>query len=83
MTILSTHNLFKNKTNILKFYDINKLEIGVYMYKMFNRDLITDLQISHNYFTRTLENLRTSAHNLSLFQHFDIPWSKNLEFQSH
>ena len=57
-----TQPLFK-ETNLLKIYDINKMQIGIYMYKNYNRDQITALQPHHNYFTRTLENLRTPAHN--------------------
>ena len=63
-----THPLFKNM-NILKLFDINKLQIGIYMYKAVNRGNLIALLPHHNYPTRTREHLRVPQHNLSLFQH--------------
>ena len=55
--------------NILKVFDINKLQIGIYMNKSFNRGYMTALLPQHNYPTRTREYLRIPQHSLSLFQH--------------
>lgn len=63
-----TQPLFK-ETNSLKLFDINKLQIGIYMYKKIKSETSVSLQPQHTYFTRTHENLRTPAHNLTLFQH--------------
>ena len=57
------------KTNILKLFDINKLQIGTYMYKHQYSHVITTLQASHEYPTRTRSYLRTPLHNTTLFQH--------------
>ena len=63
-----TQPLFK-ETNSLKLFDINKLQIGIYMYKKIKYDTSITLQPQHTHFTRTHENLRIPAHNLTLFQH--------------
>ena len=63
-----TQPLF-NKTKSLKLFDINKLQTGIYMYKKIKSDAPIPLQPQHTYFTRTHENLRVPAHNLTLFQH--------------
>ena len=63
-----TQPLFKNM-NILKLFDINKLQIGIYMYKSVNRGNMTALLPQHDYPTRTREHLRVPQHSLSLFQH--------------
>ena len=55
--------------NILKLFDINKLQIGIYMYKSVNRGNMTVLLPQHDYPTRTREHLRVPQHSLSLFQH--------------
>ena len=62
-----TQPLFKD-TQILKLFDINKLQIAVFMYKSTNTDYITTLLPQHNYPTRSRDNLRVPQHNLSLFQ---------------
>ena len=64
-----TQPLFK-QLYTLKLFDINKVEIAVYMYKLINsenNDLLH--HSSHNYSTRTRQNIRTPIHNLTIFQH--------------
>ena len=63
-----TQPLFKSM-NILKLFDINKLQIGIYIYISVNRGNMTALLPNHNYPTRTREYLRVPQHSLSLFQH--------------
>ncbi len=62
-----TQPLFK-QTKILKLFDINKLQIAIYMYKKTqqNDDINEPL---HNYPTRTRQNLRIPAHTLTIFKH--------------
>ncbi len=63
-----TQPLFK-ETNILKLFDINKIQIGIYMNKLINIGNNTVLRQQHNYPTRTRGNLRTPIHHLKIFQH--------------
>ncbi len=58
-----TQPLFK-QNKILKLFDINKLQIAIYMYKktQTNNDINEPL---HQYPTRTRQNLRIPAHNLT------------------
>lgn len=51
-----TQSLFK-ETNSLKLFDVNKLQIGIYMYKKIKSDETVSLQPQHAYFTRTHENI--------------------------
>ena len=62
-----THPLFK-QTNILKLFDLNKLFIAKYMYKVCSSN-VDILQPIHNYPTRARGNLRTPLHALSIFKH--------------
>ena len=51
-------------------FDINKLQIGIHMYKLVNSNNATlPLQADHNYPTRFHDNFRTPLHNTTLFQH--------------
>ena len=63
-----TQPLFKEKS-ILKLFDINKIQIGIYMYKLTNIGNNTVLRQQHNYPTRTRGNLLTPVHHLTIFQH--------------
>ena len=64
-----TQPLFR-KTNTLTLFDINKLQIGIHMYKLLQtNDATLTLQAEHNYPTRSHANLRTPLHNTTLFQH--------------
>ena len=64
-----TEPLFKT-TNILRIYDINRVQIAIYMYKLLQGTTInTALLPQHNYPTRTRENLRIPQHTLTLYQH--------------
>ena len=64
-----TQPLFKD-IYTLKLFDINKLEIAVYMYKLLNSENTNLLQHpNHNYHTRTRQNFRIPKHNLTIFQH--------------
>ena len=64
-----THTLFK-ELKTLKLFDINKVEIAVYMFKLLNYENADLLQQPiHNYPTRTRENIRIPLHNLTIFQH--------------
>ena len=64
-----TQPLFK-ELHTLKLFDINKLDIAVYMFKMLNTQTIALLQQPHhNYPTRTHHNIRIPMHNLTIFQH--------------
>ena len=66
-----TQPLFKNNS-ILKLFDINKLQIAIYMYKLQHNNhnrTNTTLQPQHNYPTRTRNNLIIPAHNLTIYQH--------------
>ena len=64
-----TQALFK-ELHTLKLFDINKLEIAVYMFKMFNSgNIVPPQQPHHNYPTRTHENIRIPMHNLTIFRH--------------
>ena len=60
-----TQHLFKD-SNILKLFDINKLYIGVHMYKTQEFHIAIP---QHNYPTRTRTDLRVPAHSLTIFQH--------------
>ena len=63
-----TQPLFK-ELHTLKIFDINKLEIAVFMFKMINTENLTLRQPHHNYPTRTHQHLRVPLHNLTIFQH--------------
>ena len=64
-----TQPLFK-EIRTLKLFDINKLEIAAYMFKMINSANTATLQHPiHNYLTRTHQNISIPAHNLTIFQH--------------
>ena len=63
-----TQSLFK-ETNILKLFDINKIQTGIFMYKLINIGNTSTLRQQHNYPTRTRGNLRTPIHHLTIFQH--------------
>ncbi len=62
-----TQPLFKESA-ILKLFDINKIQIGVYMYKLLKSGLHVQLRY-HNYPTSACENLRVPIHHLTLYQH--------------
>ena len=63
-----TKPLFK-KLELLNLFDLNKLQIGLYMYSTTNNHTQHFQEIQHNYPIRTRENLRIPIHNLTLFQH--------------
>lgn len=63
-----TQPLFK-ETRILKLFDLNKLQIGIFMYKQLNNGNVSTQQSLHDYPTRTRDHLRVPLHNLTLFQH--------------
>lgn len=63
-----TQPLFKNN-NILKVFDVHRLQIAIYMFKMIHSNNNLTLQPQHNYPTRTRDNLRIPQHNLTLYQH--------------
>ena len=63
-----TQTLFK-QCNILKIFDLNKLQIGIHMFTAVNTTHHTHLQSQHTYPTRTRAHLRTPLHNLTIFQH--------------
>ena len=64
-----TQPLFKD-LHTLKIFDINKMEIAVYMFKIINNRNAIDLQLpNHNYPTRTQQHIRIPMHNLTIFQH--------------
>ena len=63
-----TQPLFKSM-NILKLFDINKLQTAVYMHKLVSTTNPLHLLPQHNYPTRTCEHLRVPQHNLTVFQH--------------
>ena len=63
-----TQPLFKT-SNILKIYDINRLQIAIYMFKLLRRSNNTTLLPLHNYPTRTHTDLRLPLHTLTLYQH--------------
>lgn len=63
-----TQPLFKNMS-MLKLFDLNKLQISIFMYKSFSTDNMPLLLPQHNYSTRTRENLRIPQHTLTIFQH--------------
>ena len=63
-----TQQLFKDSC-ILNVFDINKLQIATYMFKMLHVGRTVDLQPQHNYPTSTREILRIPLHNLTLYQH--------------
>ena len=50
---------------LLKFFDLAKLEVGCFMYKNRNSDSL--IRLIHSYNTRNRNNLLTPSHNLSLF----------------
>lgn len=62
-----TQPLFK-ETKLLKLFEINKLQIAIYMHKSLKTQN-SIIHSQHNYETRTRENLRTPMHNLTLFEH--------------
>ena len=57
--------LFKN-LNILKHFDLVKLEAGTYAYK--NKNSNEFLQLTHDYNTRFRADIVLPAHNLSIYQ---------------
>lgn len=59
--------LFKD-TNILKIFDINKLQIVIYMCKLLHSGNNTAAPPQRDPPTRTRNDLRVPAHNLSTFQ---------------
>ena len=65
-----TQPLFK-EMNILKLFDINKLQISIDMYKSINvRNMPASVLLpQYDYPTRARENLRIPQHKLSIFQH--------------
>ena len=63
-----TQPLFKD-TNILNLFDLNKVQIAIYMFNILKSTHNTTLQPQHNYLTRTRENLTTPQHNLTIFRH--------------
>ena len=63
-----TQPLFKESSS-LNLFDINKQQIGLYMYKKINSDARITSQPQHAYFTRTHDNLPVPTHNLTVFQH--------------
>ena len=62
-----TKPLFKN-TNILPLFNLNKLHIGIHMFRTLNGH-IQVLQPNHNYPTRSYQNLNAPLHTISLYQH--------------
>lgn len=62
-----TQPLFK-QNNILKLFDINRLQIATYMYKSLHNNT-TLRQPQHNYPTRTRDKLVIPNHNLTLYKH--------------
>ena len=60
-----TNPLFKS-SNIIKFFDLVKLEIGSFMFK--NNELPIFNRLVHNYNTRHRNNLIPPTHDLSLFK---------------
>lgn len=63
-----TQLLFK-ETNILKLFDINKVQIGIQMYKQIKDTNNTAIRHQHNYPTRARDNLSIPLHHLTIFQH--------------
>ena len=64
-----TQHLFK-ETNILKLFDINKVQTATQMFKVLkNQSDPTFTELQHNYPTRTRDLLRISQHSLTIFQH--------------
>ena len=63
-----TQPLFK-ETQIMKLFDLNKLQIAIYMYKNIYRDTIINSEACHTYPTRTRNVIRAPQHNLTIFQH--------------
>ena len=57
-----TQPLYKNN-NILKLFDINKLQIYIYMFKLLHNTNNATLQQKNNYLTRTRDNLAIPTHN--------------------
>ena len=62
-----TQPLFK-QTRILKLFDINKLQIAVYMYNKTHTNDYIQVPL-HDYPTRARNNLHIPAHTLTIFQH--------------
>ena len=62
-----THPLFKESYS-LKLFDINKLHIATYMYRLL-KDNNETFHTPHNYPTRTRDNLQIPMHSLTLFRH--------------
>lgn len=60
--------LFK-ETNILKLFDINKMQIGIQMYQQIKDRNNTAIRHQYNYPTRTRDNLSIPLHHLTIFQH--------------
>ena len=60
-----TKDLYK-QTNILKFFDMTKLEIASFMYK--NRLNGNFRTLMHNHYTRFRGNLVTPQHSLRIFE---------------
>ncbi len=63
-----TQPLFK-ETRIIKLFDLNTLEIAIYMYKHIYRNRNINNEVCHNYPTRTRNEIRAPQHNLTIFQH--------------
>ena len=63
-----THPLFK-ETQILKLFDLNKLQIATHMYKNIDVYRNLNIQVYHNYPVRTRNDLRIPIHNLTIYQH--------------
>ena len=60
-----TRPLFKD-TKVLNLFDLNKYQIAIYTYNLLHNQ---NIEITHNYPTRTRDNLRIPIHSLTLFKH--------------
>ncbi len=63
-----TQPLFK-EVNVLKTFDMHKLQIGIYMFTLANRSNNLPASQQHNYPTRTRDNLRTPLHHLTIYKY--------------
>ena len=63
-----TQPLFKS-SHILKIFDINLLQIAIYMFKLSHNTSNNILLPQHHYPTRTHDNLIIPLHTLTIFQH--------------
>ncbi len=50
------------------YFDINKLQIASFMYKLLSRGNANNLLPQHDHLTRAREHLRIPEHNLTIFQ---------------